>query len=204
MDQAEKLKSPVQADKVRSPISTWSAPEKVSTPAINEAKYKDLLKDLESSVDILYEISRSRRALATGSHPTFSSDDYPHEYAPGTIVSGSSKRASSKERHIREDAAGALTQESRMHFQSFITAFAVLVTQASCLGFPRIPHFEASPAVVREDLAAHVPQQAYVPKCKSYLDRSLFRLKADNFSHVKPPRKLLRKRLIISATCFLI
>lgn len=78
-----------QAEKIKSSVSTWSTPEKFSLSLTDEAKYQDLLKDLVDSIDTLYEISTTRRAIATGSHPTFSSDEYPHEYAPGTIASES-------------------------------------------------------------------------------------------------------------------
>ena len=37
----------------------------------DEARYEDLLRDLTSSIDILYDLSVSRRALARGEHPSF-------------------------------------------------------------------------------------------------------------------------------------
>lgn len=41
-------------------------------PAVfDEARYEDLLRDLTASVDTLYDLSISRRALARGEHPQF-------------------------------------------------------------------------------------------------------------------------------------
>ncbi|KAK3047440.1 hypothetical protein LTR09_011188 [Extremus antarcticus] len=37
----------------------------------DEARYEDLLRDLTTSIDTLYDLSRSRKALARGEHPTF-------------------------------------------------------------------------------------------------------------------------------------
>lgn len=76
-----------QAERTKSSISSRPASEKLPISTLDQDRYEDLLKDLSTSIDILYEISRTRIALATGSHPTFSADEYPHEYAPGTIVS---------------------------------------------------------------------------------------------------------------------
>lgn len=43
-------------------------------PAVfDQARYEDLLKDLTTSIDTLYDLSRSRRALARGEHPSFAS-----------------------------------------------------------------------------------------------------------------------------------
>lgn len=73
LEQAEKIKTSSTA-----PSSPWSAtPEKQSWYVVNEAQYQDHLKDLTTSIDILYDLSRARRALATGSHPTFSKDNKP-------------------------------------------------------------------------------------------------------------------------------
>ncbi|EME84391.1 uncharacterized protein MYCFIDRAFT_207262 [Pseudocercospora fijiensis CIRAD86] len=41
-------------------------------PAVfDEARYEDLLRDLTTSIDTLYDLTQSRRALARGEHPTF-------------------------------------------------------------------------------------------------------------------------------------
>ena len=50
----------------------------------DEARYEDLLRDLTASIDTLYDLSRSRKALARGEHPTFRSRT-PPEFAPGII-----------------------------------------------------------------------------------------------------------------------
>ena len=51
------------------------AGDKVATspkPAtFDQPRYEDLLKDLTASIDTLYDLSRSRRALARGEHPSF-------------------------------------------------------------------------------------------------------------------------------------
>lgn len=50
-------------------------------PAVfDEARYEDLLRDLTASIDTLYDLSISRRALARGEHPTFES--HPFESQP--------------------------------------------------------------------------------------------------------------------------
>ena len=50
----------------------------------DEARYEDLLRDLTASIDTLYDLSRSRKALARGEHPTFRSRT-PPEFAPGLV-----------------------------------------------------------------------------------------------------------------------
>lgn len=70
LEQAEKIKTSSTV-----PSSQWPAPEKPTWYVVNEAKYRDLLNDLTTSIDILYDLSNARKALATGSHPTFSKDD---------------------------------------------------------------------------------------------------------------------------------
>lgn len=45
----------------------------------NQDRYQDLLRDLTSSVDILYDLSASRRAIARGTYPNLS--DHPHDIA---------------------------------------------------------------------------------------------------------------------------
>ena len=44
----------------------------IQSSPFDGARYDDLLKDLTASIDTLYDLSRSRRALARGEHPTFS------------------------------------------------------------------------------------------------------------------------------------
>ncbi|KAI5209486.1 hypothetical protein E4T39_00714 [Aureobasidium subglaciale] len=45
----------------------------------NQDRYQDLLRDLTSSVDVLYDLSASRRAIARGTYPNLS--DHPHDVA---------------------------------------------------------------------------------------------------------------------------
>jgi hypothetical protein len=42
----------------------------------DETRYEDLLRDLTTSIDILYDLSDSRRALARGEHPRFDSSSF--------------------------------------------------------------------------------------------------------------------------------
>jgi hypothetical protein len=58
-----------QADKI-------SSSDKV---VFNQDRYQDLLRDLTSSVDVLYDLSASRRAIARGTYPNLS--DHPHDIA---------------------------------------------------------------------------------------------------------------------------
>lgn len=44
---------------------------------LNHDRYQDLLRDLTSSVDILYDLSASRRAIARGTYPNLA--DHPHD-----------------------------------------------------------------------------------------------------------------------------
>lgn len=46
----------------------------------DEARYEDLLKDLTTSIDILYDLTISRRALARGEHPQFDTAPAPIEH----------------------------------------------------------------------------------------------------------------------------
>ena len=48
--------------------------EKAPMPTVerfDRARYEDLIQDLTTSIDILYDLSRSRKALARGEHPSF-------------------------------------------------------------------------------------------------------------------------------------
>ncbi|KAK3712253.1 V-type proton ATPase 16 kDa proteolipid subunit [Vermiconidia calcicola] len=49
------------------------------TMPFDEARYEDLLRDLTTSIDTLYDLSRSRKALARGEHPTFNAASYLEE-----------------------------------------------------------------------------------------------------------------------------
>ncbi|PSK42501.1 hypothetical protein B9Z65_4415 [Elsinoe australis] len=68
LEQAERIRS--ASTPARSP--GWPAlptPEKVPILAVDIPKYRDLVTDLTTSIDILYDLSRTRRAIAAGSHP---------------------------------------------------------------------------------------------------------------------------------------
>lgn len=72
-----------QAERIRSaslPVrtQTWSAPvpEKSIWLSVDLSRYRDLVTDLTTSIDILYDLSRNRRALVAGSHPSLGSDVY--------------------------------------------------------------------------------------------------------------------------------
>ncbi|PNS17967.1 Hybrid signal transduction histidine kinase K [Sphaceloma murrayae] len=73
LEQAERIRS--ASTPIRSP--GWppvSVPEKAPLLAVDIPRYRDLVTDLTTSIDILYDLSRTRRALAAGSHP-FSLDN---------------------------------------------------------------------------------------------------------------------------------
>ena len=55
--------------------ATVDIPEKPRWLAVDQSKYRDLVSDLTASIDTLYDLSRARRALAEGSHPSFSTID---------------------------------------------------------------------------------------------------------------------------------
>ncbi|KAM0715218.1 hypothetical protein Q7P37_009683 [Cladosporium fusiforme] len=64
-----------ELDNVRSGGEAIKAGEKVKRPLpFDESRYVDLLNDLTASNDTLYDLSRSRTALARGEHPSFSAD----------------------------------------------------------------------------------------------------------------------------------
>lgn len=65
-----------EAERIQSAsLPVTKAGEKLpQQPAVfDEARYEDLLRDLTASVDTLYDLSISRRALARGEHPQFDS-----------------------------------------------------------------------------------------------------------------------------------
>lgn len=62
-----------QADRLS---SHTSASDKI---VFNQDKYEDLLRDLTSSVDVLYDLSASRRAIARGTYPKL--NDHPPDFA---------------------------------------------------------------------------------------------------------------------------
>jgi hypothetical protein len=51
----------------------------------NQDKYEDLLRDLTSSVDVLYDLSASRRAIARGTYPKLS--DHSHDISKRGLYS---------------------------------------------------------------------------------------------------------------------
>ena len=91
-----------ELDNVHSGRGIVKAGETVKQPLpFDESRYTDLLNDLTTSNDTLYDLSRSRKALARGEHPTFSTgqeaelqgiDNYPH--APRSAGKASSFAAS--------------------------------------------------------------------------------------------------------------
>ncbi|KAF2224306.1 hypothetical protein BDZ85DRAFT_260721 [Elsinoe ampelina] len=73
LEQAERIRS--ASTPTRSPGWPVLAPEKAPLLAVDIPRYRDLVTDLTTSIDILYDLSRTRRALAAGSHPPFGSDN---------------------------------------------------------------------------------------------------------------------------------
>lgn len=81
-----------EAESIKSaswPTSLGLGGEKISAvtqPAIfDDARYEDLLRDLTASVDTLYDLSRSRRALARGEHPSFNSTTSEKSTTPSAL-----------------------------------------------------------------------------------------------------------------------
>lgn len=62
-----------EAERIQSASFSSTYPkgtEKIWAP-VDEGRYHDLVKDFTASVDTLYDLTRSRRALIRGDHPTF-------------------------------------------------------------------------------------------------------------------------------------
>ena len=77
-----------ELDNVRTGRAILKAGETVKQPMpFDESRYTDLLNDLTTSNDTLYDLSLSRKALARGEHPTFSAQ-------PDADTQGLSKPAS--------------------------------------------------------------------------------------------------------------
>ena len=95
LDQAEKIKSASTSSHSQA-WPTIMPPEKSTWQVIDEPKYEDLIKDLTASIDTLYDLSRSRRALATGSHPTFSNNVQTKSFETNASISRTPSFASSQ------------------------------------------------------------------------------------------------------------
>ncbi|KAJ9625840.1 hypothetical protein H2203_004604 [Taxawa tesnikishii (nom. ined.)] len=59
----------------QSVFSSSQTPEKTPWSVLDEAECKGLLQDLTTSIDALCDLARARKALASGTHPTFSADE---------------------------------------------------------------------------------------------------------------------------------
>ena len=78
LQQAERIRS--ASTPTRSPGWGLASPEKSSWLSVDSARYKELVTDLTDSIDILHDLSRNRRALVAGSHPSFQSDPSKSPY----------------------------------------------------------------------------------------------------------------------------
>ncbi|KAI6838218.1 hypothetical protein KC340_g11624 [Hortaea werneckii] len=71
--------------------------EKVATSpnpaAFDPGRYQDLLNDLTTSIDTLYDLSRSRRAIARGEHPSFTSSTSTEKTSSSAEKSTSARRS---------------------------------------------------------------------------------------------------------------
>lgn len=78
-DEAERIKAASVPG-----LATKGGDTKLIPQPFDEARYEDLLRDLTTSIDTLYDLSRSRKALARGEHPTFSpiTSSIPEEKYP--------------------------------------------------------------------------------------------------------------------------
>src|ERR1700761_9473440 len=90
-DEAERIK----AASVPGGVLAKGGDKYVQPVPFDEARYEDLLRDLTASIDTLYDLSRSRKALARGEHPTFDHpppapvpDEKPSSSKAGSIKKG--------------------------------------------------------------------------------------------------------------------
>ncbi|KAI7322426.1 hypothetical protein KC315_g8837 [Hortaea werneckii] len=71
--------------------------EKVATSpnpsAFDPGRYQDLLNDLTTSIDTLYDLSRSRRAIARGEHPSFTSSTSTEKTSSSAQKSTSARKS---------------------------------------------------------------------------------------------------------------
>lgn len=92
-----------ELDNVRSGGEAIKTGDKLKRPLpFDESRYVDLLNDLTASNDTLYDLSRSRTALARGEHPTFSADQGSQQPAATTYPSTSQFGDASKATSIAE------------------------------------------------------------------------------------------------------
>lgn len=84
----------------------------------DEARYEDLLKDLTTSIDTLYDLSMSRRAIARGEHPKF--EDPMTEEAAAAVEASS---GSSKQKRIPRKAL----HEKSLYEPSFASSATTLI-----------------------------------------------------------------------------
>ncbi|KAF2157035.1 hypothetical protein K461DRAFT_249747 [Myriangium duriaei CBS 260.36] len=89
LQEAERIRS--ASTPTRAPGWAIPAPEKSTWLSVDPARYRELVTDLTTSIDILYDLSRNRRALVAGSHPSFQSESgrSPYDEKAG-LKSGSS------------------------------------------------------------------------------------------------------------------
>ncbi|EME45170.1 hypothetical protein DOTSEDRAFT_71026 [Dothistroma septosporum NZE10] len=85
----------------------------------DEARYEDLLKDLTTSIDTLYDLTMSRRAIARGEHPKFE-DPMTEEAAAAVEASSSNVKQMSIPRT-------ALNEKKRMYEPSIASSETTLV-----------------------------------------------------------------------------
>jgi hypothetical protein len=105
-------------------------------PAVfDEARYEDLLRDLTTSIDILYDLSISRRALARGEHPSFDSTSVNRR--------GSMEKPRLSEKPGSFDQHQFLNQPASFEKTGFKTASKPYVTQQQHI-LVRKPSFAAS------------------------------------------------------------
>ena len=84
-----------ELERVRSGVSKPG--EKFQPQIFDEERYADLLKDLTASIDTLHDLSRTRRALARGEHPTFSATAQPQPMSRATSLTKRQSKAPSYE-----------------------------------------------------------------------------------------------------------
>ena len=92
----------------------------------DQARYEDLLQDLTTSIDTLYDLSRSRRALARGEHPSFKSTST--EEAPSLR---STEQGSFEQYLGHETGKPTPVRKGLLRTSSFASSATTLVTPPS-------------------------------------------------------------------------
>ena len=99
---------------------------------VDQNKYPDLINDLTTSIDILYDLSSSRIALAAGSHPTF--DNKPDsKLETMSIKSAAAQAREAAQQPSQKPALFRSPSFASSMTPSFASSELTLVNPSSCL-----------------------------------------------------------------------